>query len=149
MYDINNELKQKIRLYISRKRCDRCFSSFEKNCLIYFCDLQLFQEKTRFALERKPTQEGLSSSFRQPFARSLITNTGKFVKSFSGSRSSCSPNKERYLRRVLSIEIYCSKCTNFRLMEIDLDGFLSKSFNQAGAIRAEEEQQFYEEEESD
>ena len=147
MYDINNELKQKIKLHVLRKRCNRCYAQFSNNCLIYFCNTQIFQEKTRFAIDRKPTGNPVENCIRYPFTNALITNGRQFLKSFAGSRISLEPVKERDQRRVLSIEIYCSKCANFRLIEIDLDGFLSKSFSRSSTVNPEEESLIEEDEE--
>jgi hypothetical protein len=145
MYNVNDELKQKIRLHLSRKRCTKCFASYEKDCLIYVSGSDFFAEKTRFSLTGKPQGGPVSYSIRQPFASNLSTNTKTFIKSFSGSRISLASNKEREMNNVLFVEIYCSKCACASVIEISLDGFLTKKFSKASVVKEE----FYEEETED
>lgn len=51
------------------------------------------------------------------------------------ARLVANPEKERVTRNVLSLEVCCSRCNNFKELEIDLDDFLPKQYGKASVTR--------------
>ena len=138
MYNILNDLKARLKFYISRLRCDMCYAPYSKRCPIYLCESgsEFEQNKSKFSVENRPSGTpplGFTPRFPMP-----LNKAGKhlYSKSFEAVRMVAYPDKERVTRNVLSMEVCCTKCSNVKELEIDLDDFLPKRYSRATVHRS-------------
>lgn len=133
MYDIFINLKSRLKLYISRLRCDVCFAPYSKRCPIYLCESgsDFNQNKNKFSIESKPASDKMNFVARFPLPWNIKSGQHLYYKSFATARLVSYPSKERVTRNVLSLEVYCTKCNSFKELEIDLDDFLPKKYSNA------------------
>jgi len=132
VYNILIDLKSRLKLYLSRLRCNMCYAPYSSRCPIYLCESgsDSGQSKIKFIADSCPPETPLAFIGRFPIMRSAKP-ARYYLKSFEAVRVVVHPNKERCTRNVLSLEICCSKCNNVKELEIDLDDFLPKRYSNA------------------
>jgi len=130
MYD---DINIRLRFYLSRLRCNICYAPYSKQCMIYLCEPNagLGQEKLRFIVDRHPNDMvPFELQARYPVQLAALNRID--IKSLLANRLTLTTNKERDFRSVLCLEIYCSKCNNFKSLEIDIENLLSDKYTIPG-----------------
>ena len=137
MYNVLIDLRSRLKLYISRLRCSTCYAPYSPRCPIYLCESgsEFEQNKIKFSVERRPSVTH-PMAFMPHFPISFdLKSEVHFTKTFDAARLVAYPDKERSTRNVLYMEVCCSKCSNFKELEIDLDDFLPKRYSRANVTR--------------